>query len=522
MKTIEIKTPDGKTLELSAPDGASSDDIHGAVQKAVAHYQQTLAPQPGAADAAAQASDPMTMIKSAAPSNVLGAAGVAAANAPGITSMLVNSLPGIGNPAAIMPAAQNIAQNPGQGMQGARRVIETQGGAQMTPDEQTQSRMGQVAGSAMEAALPGEMVANKIENNAATKAAQATRQEIPSPGVVLEHTPPPAKTLALPEPTPRSPELAKVTGEAAKKLDKSINYLTDKAKAQYTLAQKVFGLKNSQETLKVRKVDELKDALDTVMASKNPGTRSLGRDVATGIEKTENIPATTRRDQLKDLWQIDKELSQNINYNDPASQQGIFGLQKQVRAEIEKLPGGKKLAEMRKNYSDMKALQDELGPALQDPAKQAVILEKIGKGGIKGSLSEANAARAAAIAKLEKATGSDILSSVKAEHQQKALYDSALARKAEAEKLFQNETRKEAYKQAMEQRDGEKALKALKREQEVQELADAKLKARQLRDNPEPTTGKQKMVAALKHLAKHYATYAVGGGAAGAGYALFK
>ncbi len=154
MKTIEIKTPDGKTLELSAPDGASSDDIHGAVQKAVAHYQQTLAPQPGAADAAAQASDPMTMIKSAAPSNVLGAAGVAAANAPGITSMLVNSLPGIGNPSAIMPAAQNIAQNPGQAQQAARRAIETQGGAQMTPDEQTGSNMGTAAGTMMEMAGP--------------------------------------------------------------------------------------------------------------------------------------------------------------------------------------------------------------------------------------------------------------------------------------------------------------------------------------------------------------------------------
>lgn len=112
------------------------------------------APQPGIADAAAQASDPMAMLKTAAPSNMLKMAGVAAANAPGITSMLVNSLPGIGNPSAIPQAAANIVQNPQQATQAASRAIQTQGGAQMTPNEQTQARMGQAAGIAMEMAGP--------------------------------------------------------------------------------------------------------------------------------------------------------------------------------------------------------------------------------------------------------------------------------------------------------------------------------------------------------------------------------
>ncbi len=155
MKTIEIQTPDGKTLELSAPDNASPDDIHGAVQQAVAHYSQSMGPKPGVADAAAQASDPMTMIKSAAPSKVLSTAGVMAANAPGITSALVNSLPGIGTPSAIPQAVANIAQNPSQMQQAASRAVQTAGGAEMTPDEQTQSNMGQVAGTAMEMSGPG-------------------------------------------------------------------------------------------------------------------------------------------------------------------------------------------------------------------------------------------------------------------------------------------------------------------------------------------------------------------------------
>lgn len=44
MATIQIKTPDGKTLELNAPEGATPDQINQAAQSAVAHYKQT-APQ---------------------------------------------------------------------------------------------------------------------------------------------------------------------------------------------------------------------------------------------------------------------------------------------------------------------------------------------------------------------------------------------------------------------------------------------------------------------------------------------
>jgi hypothetical protein len=400
------------------------------------------APKPDVAKAAMEASDPMTMLKSAAPSNVLGAAGVAAANAPGITSMLVNSLPGIGNPGAIMPAAQNIAQNPSQGLQGARRAIETQGGAQMTPEEQTQSRMGQVAGSAMELAVPGEMAANKIENAVETKRALKTMQDVPTPGATVNSVEAPA-----------APRIQEATKAAADKLQKSLDFMANKAKAKYQLAQKLFGVKNVQEDLAVRKPEE----------------------------------------------QMDKELSQGINHADPASQQGLYTLQKQLRKEIAELPGGKKLTEMRAEYGEMKGLQNELGPALQDPAKQQVIIDQIAKGEFKGSMSAANAARKAAIERLQKQVGSDVLSGPKNEYAKKATFEAYQKEQAEMEKEF---------------------ARTMKRK-EVQALREANYKAKQAAEDPN-LSPKQKMIAALKHLARHYGVHAVGGGAAGAAYTLFK
>jgi hypothetical protein len=446
------------------------------------------APKPDVAKAAMEASDPMTMLKSAAPSNVLGAAGVAAANAPGITSMLVNSLPGIGNPGAIMPAAQNIAQNPSQGLQGARRAIETQGGAQMTPEEQTQSRMGQVAGSAMELAVPGEMAANKIENAVETKRALKTMQDVPTPGATVNSVEAPA-----------APRIQEATKAAADKLQKSLDFMANKAKAKYQLAQKLFGVKNVQEDLAVRKPEELQDAFKTLLESRKGGTISLGRNPATGIEETQRIPVPGKKDQLAQLWQMDKELSQGINHADPASQQGLYTLQKQLRKEIAELPGGKKLTEMRAEYGEMKGLQNELGPALQDPAKQQVIIDQIAKGEFKGSMSAANAARKAAIERLQKQVGSDVLSGPKNEYAKKATFEAYQKEQAEMEKEF---------------------ARTMKRK-EVQALREANYKAKQAAEDPN-LSPKQKMIAALKHLARHYGVHAVGGGAAGAAYTLFK
>ncbi len=123
--------------------------------------------------------NPLNILAQAAPSNVLNAAGVAAANAPGVASAAVNSLPGVGDPSAIPQAVANIAQNPSQVAQAASRVIQTQGGARYnSADERALGRAGTVAGSVVEAAVPGTHAAdNALENAAETKAANATMQE---------------------------------------------------------------------------------------------------------------------------------------------------------------------------------------------------------------------------------------------------------------------------------------------------------------------------------------------------------
>lgn len=178
MQTIDIKTPDGKTITLNAPDGATQAQVSQAAQNAVAHYKSTMQPQQpqqpaqpqqDMASMAADASNPQNMLASAAPSNVLSAAGVAAANAPGVASAVVNSIPGMGNPAAIMPALANIAQNPGQAGQAANRVIQTQGGAPTQPgDESTLATAGKVAGTVMEGAGPAGLNKGVKPGNAFT------------------------------------------------------------------------------------------------------------------------------------------------------------------------------------------------------------------------------------------------------------------------------------------------------------------------------------------------------------------
>ncbi len=524
MRTANVNTPDGKTITLNIPDDASPEQIHGAVQAAVSHYQQAnptaKAPSNGpTAEMAAEAANPNEMLKTAAPSNMLKMAGVAAANAPGIASLASSMLPGA-NPSAIPQAVANIAQNPSQGLQGARRATEVAGGADYANrDEKILGRVGQGAGMAIEMAGPAQGAANGVENAIETKAAQKTMQAVPTPGARVVASAQAAAPRMLPEPLPRAPEIDKVTGEAADKLNKSINFLTDKAKAKYKLAQKVFGVDAPQESTQVRSVDEIKAALDEVAAATKPSERIVGRNIATGTDQTEMVPAMSKQDRLKTLWQLDKELTQNINYRDPASQQGIFNIQKQIRSEMDKLPGGKKLAEMRSEYSEMKGLQDELGAALQDPAKQKVILQKIASGELKGSTNETNAARSAAIGRLEKMTQGDVMSPVRGEYAQKQTYDAAVLRRQNADRLFQNEQRKAMFKAAQDAKDWDKALKALKQEDDAHAASDAKLLKRMAAENPEGVM-KRKMIDALKYLGKAAAVGAIGGTAAKTGFHL--
>ncbi len=152
--------------------------------------------KPGLPEAAAQASNPAEMLKTAAPSNMLKMAGVAAANAPGLTSALVNSLPGIGNPGAIPQAVGNIINNPSQLQDAANRTIQTSGGAPMTPNEQTQANMGQAAGTAMEMAGPEGLTKNVKATGPFTAGLKAPETALPSSFGEAGQTLGKAKTVA--------------------------------------------------------------------------------------------------------------------------------------------------------------------------------------------------------------------------------------------------------------------------------------------------------------------------------------
>ena len=117
-----------------------------------------------------------------APSNVLEKAGVASANAPGIYGTVMNSIPGIGDPNQIIPSIQNIQKNPGQLKQALKRIVQTQGGSELTPQEQLPATMGKMAGTVMEiAGVPG------LDN--AVEATTPFRAGVRSPSTAIPEIP---------------------------------------------------------------------------------------------------------------------------------------------------------------------------------------------------------------------------------------------------------------------------------------------------------------------------------------------
>lgn len=110
--------------------------------------------RPSMAGAVNKASNPLSMLAQAAPSNMLKNVGVASANAPGIMNLAMNSIPGIGNPGQIMPSIQNIQRNPGQAGQAVNRVAQVGGGAPMSPQEKIPGYAGQAAGTVIEMMAP--------------------------------------------------------------------------------------------------------------------------------------------------------------------------------------------------------------------------------------------------------------------------------------------------------------------------------------------------------------------------------
>lgn len=102
---------------------------------------------------APQSTSPQTLIQNISPSNVLKSAGVASANAPGLTSLIANAIPGMGNPAEIPMAIKDIQKRPGQVKKAVQRILETGRGAEYTPKEKIPARIGQFGGMALEAGM---------------------------------------------------------------------------------------------------------------------------------------------------------------------------------------------------------------------------------------------------------------------------------------------------------------------------------------------------------------------------------
>lgn len=127
------------------------------------------------AQANAAPTSPADLLSMVAPSNILKHVGAAAVNAPGVVSAAINSMPGIGNPAAIMPAIQNVVQNPGQVGVAANRALAIQGGAPMTSQEQGPALAGEIAGSVIEGQAPGAVAGKAIQNAAAPALGQAAQ-----------------------------------------------------------------------------------------------------------------------------------------------------------------------------------------------------------------------------------------------------------------------------------------------------------------------------------------------------------
>lgn len=102
-------------------------------------------------ESAIQVPPPQEALQSLAPSNIGKQAGMAAVNAPGVMSAAVNAIPGMGNPAAIPGAVQNIQQNPGQVKKAFQRGMAVSQGQPMTPQEKIPGYGGMAAGMALEA-----------------------------------------------------------------------------------------------------------------------------------------------------------------------------------------------------------------------------------------------------------------------------------------------------------------------------------------------------------------------------------
>lgn len=147
MPTVEIN---GTLVDF--PDSLTPDQLQQAAKKAASQLNGNSRQVP--LSGLDELSSPIELLKMASPSNVLEKAGMASVNAPGMTNLLLNAVPG-GNPSQILPSLKNIQKDPEQGKRALKSIIDVQGGRPMQKEEQTPAFIGRAAGTMLEMMAPG-------------------------------------------------------------------------------------------------------------------------------------------------------------------------------------------------------------------------------------------------------------------------------------------------------------------------------------------------------------------------------
>ncbi len=360
---------------------------------------------------------------------------------------------------------------------------------QMTPD------------IAMSVAPLAEAGLARRANSLATKEAQAGMSEVAAP---VKVTAPPARPTAPNlEPLPPEANIRGVSSQAAQQLQEKLLALKAAARGKYAEGLKTLGIDMDQPNLVIRKPEQIQAELANLQAASTPKVSpALPRDPEMekvfGIPKPEPsvTPAMSDTDRFKQLWQLDKELSQNIKWASPETQQGLFGLRDQIRSELDALPQSKVMNPLRQDYAQYKELTKDLGKPLQDPNQQAALLAKIAKSGFKDVAPVGDAAKANALAKFESQTDSKILDPVKAEFEKDAARKAAIDRNEQVSKLFEKE--KQANVRA--DKGQQKAFNKLSQEQAQQDAIDRRLKDRMTKEEADAIQArKDKISKALKY-----------------------
>lgn len=280
-------------------------------------------------------------------------------------------------------------------------------------------------------------VGSYLENRAATKAAARTMQEVPPMDINLLAPEAPKPPVLNHEPLPPEANIPKVAADTADKFQKTLGGLTDKAKTEYALGEKLLKLKPDEVPLRLPTPEELQQQFQDVVASKKPYLAP-----SDGAGTPIKVPAASPQERFQKLWNMDKQLSAQIDYTNPKANQGLINLQNQIRAEIDRLPKSVNTGMMnrlRDNYANYKEISGDLGKSLNDPNTQQAVLTKVAKSGLKDVVPVADAGKANAVRQLESKTGQDILNPLQDEFAKEQAYKEAQKRNEQISKAFEKQ-----------------------------------------------------------------------------------